>query len=266
MGSTGAMEEEGGGGMAAVLDFDILCATVALQTRGLSVEKRRREEEEEEGEEAGDEEIGAELAGVQRMWEGDIVDCFDDRRIAIETACCPCYRFGKNTRRAGLGSCFLQATVYLIFVAGALFNFVAFGITDQHRFLYLGVSCCISTGLYLGFFRARMKKHFNIKGNGTPLDDCLNHLICPCCTLCQESRTLEMNNVQNGVWHGRGDTICLAGAGEGSTTFIALRQPPLLAIRSPVHCSMERTTDDNKHSWSLDTSQSKPLVHVDQLV
>ncbi|KAG6512041.1 hypothetical protein ZIOFF_030132 [Zingiber officinale] len=238
MGSTGAMEEAAGGGMAAVLDFDILCATVALQTRGLSAEKRRLEEE---GEEAGDEEIGAELAGVQRMWEGDIVDCFDDRRIAIETACCPCYRFGKNMRRASLGSCFLQATVYLIFVAGALFNFIAFGV-----------------------FRARLKKQFNIKGNGTLLDDCLNHLICPCCTLCQESRTLEMNNVQNGVWHGRGDTICLARGGEGSTTFIALRQPPLLAIRSPGHSSMERTTDDNQHSWSLDTSQSKPLVSVDQ--
>lgn len=81
----------------------------------------------------------------------------------------------------------------------------------------------------------------------------------------QESRTLEMNNVQNGVWHGRGDTICLARGGEGSTTFTALRQPPSLAIRSPIHCSMERTTDDNKHSWSLDTSHSKPLVPADQL-
>lgn len=81
------VEEEGTKGVAegvAVLDFDMLCATVALQTQGFS-EKRRKavaeaEEEEEEREEGG------EFGGVQRMWEGDILDCMEDRRIAIEAA------------------------------------------------------------------------------------------------------------------------------------------------------------------------------------
>ncbi|XP_074583435.1 uncharacterized protein LOC141839554 [Curcuma longa] len=272
MGSMGAVEEsamktedegEAGCNMAAVLDFDILCATVALQTKGISVEQQLRNEE---GEGAGEEEMGVEFAGVQRMWEGDIVDCFDDQRIAIETACCPCYRFGKNMRRANLGSCLLQAIVYFIFIAGALFNFIVFGITSRHWFLYLGASCCISAGLYLGFFRARMKRQFNIKGNKTPLDDYLNHLLCPCCTLCQESRTLEMNNVHNGVWHGRGNTICLTSGGLGSMGFKTLHQPAFFATRSPGHCNMERMTNDNEHSWSIDASHSKPLVPLDQLV
>ncbi|RZS19160.1 hypothetical protein BHM03_00051506, partial [Ensete ventricosum] len=91
--------------VAAVLDFDMLCATVALQTQGMSLGKSRRKEAVTE---EGDEDEEMEFGSVQRMWEGDVTDCFDDRRIAIETACCPCYRFGMNMRRANLGSCFLQ--------------------------------------------------------------------------------------------------------------------------------------------------------------
>nr|GFB33328.1 PLAC8 family protein [Tanacetum cinerariifolium] len=45
-------------------------------------------------------------------------------------------------------------------------------------------------------------------GSDNSLDDCVSHLICPCCTLAQESRTLEMNNVHDGTWHGR-DEQCL---------------------------------------------------------
>ncbi|URD89699.1 Cys-rich domain containing protein [Musa troglodytarum] len=102
----GTQEEEAvGGEVAAVLDFDMLCATVALQTQGMSVGKSRRKEAVAE---EGDEDDEMEFGGVQRMWEGDVTDCFDDRRIAIQAACCPCYRFGMNMRRANLGSCFLQ--------------------------------------------------------------------------------------------------------------------------------------------------------------
>ncbi|XP_062162563.1 uncharacterized protein LOC133869552 isoform X2 [Alnus glutinosa] len=165
----------------AVVDFDMLCSTVALQAqRGKwrSFENVGEEEEEE----------GGEFGGVLRMWEGEVQDCFDDRRIAIESACCPCYRFGKNMRRAGFGSCFIQ-------------------------------------------------------GRDSSLDDCIYHLICPCCTLCQESRTLEMNNVQDGTWHGRGDTICIGGFGEGSKAFFELQQPPLVSINSPEPCSMPKSTD-----------------------
>ncbi|RRT85988.1 hypothetical protein GW17_00040288 [Ensete ventricosum] len=107
-----AEEEEddaGGRDVAAVLDFDMLCATVALQTQGLSVGKTRRKDPVAE---EADEEARSEFGGVQRMWEGDVMDCFEDRRIAIEAACCPCYRFGKNMQRANLGSWFLQVRLY----------------------------------------------------------------------------------------------------------------------------------------------------------
>ncbi|RVW13835.1 hypothetical protein CK203_079443 [Vitis vinifera] len=50
-----------------------------------------------------------------------------------------------------------------------------------------------------------------LQGGDSSLDDCVYHLICPCCTLCQESRTLEMNNVQDGTWHGRAVTQYASG-------------------------------------------------------
>lgn len=62
----------------AVIDFDMLCATVALQTQGLPTVKRAKEDEFEEGIDFG--------GGVQRMWEGEVLDCLDDRRMALETA------------------------------------------------------------------------------------------------------------------------------------------------------------------------------------
>ncbi|URD89697.1 Cys-rich domain containing protein [Musa troglodytarum] len=157
----GTQEEEAvGGEVAAVLDFDMLCATVALQTQGMSVGKSRRKEAVAE---EGDEDDEMEFGGVQRMWEGDVTDCFDDRRIAIQAACCPCYRFGMNMRRANLGSCFLQATAHSIFIVAALFSFIAFVITNRYCFLYMAIASTFSSGLYLGHFRTRLKKQFNIR-------------------------------------------------------------------------------------------------------
>lgn len=61
----------------------------------------------------------------------------------------------------------------------------------------------------------------------------------------QESRTLEINNVQDGTWHGRGDTICIGGFGEGSKAFFELHQPPLVSIMSPDPCNMQKSTDSS---------------------
>ncbi|PQQ21597.1 protein PLANT CADMIUM RESISTANCE 12 [Prunus yedoensis var. nudiflora] len=186
----------------SVVDFDVLCSTVALQTQG-------------------------------KMWEGEVLDCLDDRRIALESLCCPCYRFGKNMRRAGFGPCSLQGTLHLILAVLVILNCIAFIVTKKHCFIYLAVAFTISLGTYLGYFRTQMKKKFNIRGNDSSLDDCIYHLICPCCALCQESRTLEMNNVQDGTWHGRGDTIYIGSLGEGGKSIFELQPPPIVSIKSP---------------------------------
>ncbi|OVA06774.1 Uncharacterized protein family Cys-rich [Macleaya cordata] len=243
----------------AVMDFDMLCATVALQTQAgfYSRSTWGKLDDDSEGGEFG--------GGVQRMWEGDVLDCFEDRRIALETACCPCYRFGKNMGRAGFGPCFIQGTMYFILAVTTLVNYIAFAVTQQRCFLYLAVAFTISAGTYFGYFRRQIRKQFNIRGSDSSLDDCLNHLICPCCTLCQESRTLEMNNVQDGIWRGRGDTLCIGSQAETSKAFIELHQPSLIPTKSPDHCNMERASIDTDHSWSVDANHAEPLVPPIQL-
>ncbi|KAF8409385.1 hypothetical protein HHK36_005460 [Tetracentron sinense] len=227
----------------AVLDFDMLCATVALQMQGKQGVLEQADED------------GGEFGGLQRMWEGEVLDCFEDRRIALETAwssqfniigeddvCCPCYRFGKNMRRAGFGSCFIQGTFYFILAVTALLNYIAFTVTKRHCFLYLAVAFTISAGTYLGFFRTRIRKKFNIR----------------------ESRTLEINNIQDGIWHGRGDTICIGSYGEGGKTFFELHQHTLLPTKSPDLCSMQRATNGSDHTWTVGASHSDPLVPPSQ--
>lgn len=61
-----------------LLDFDMLCSTVALRAAQGKWGKLQGEEHEEHNE-------GGVFGGVLRMWEGDLFDCFDHRRIALES-------------------------------------------------------------------------------------------------------------------------------------------------------------------------------------
>ncbi|CAA6672016.1 unnamed protein product [Spirodela intermedia] len=172
-----------------------------------------------------EDELAVEVEGVQRMWEGGVFDCLQDRQIAIETSWILLFQLTmlqvwKNMSRANLGSCFFQGAVYLFLTVAILFNAVAFMITLWHGFLYLGIVSVTSAAIYLGYSRGRIRKQFNIRARDSALDDCVSHLVC-LAVLC-ESRTLEMNNVQDGVWHGRSDTICI-----GSKTFRNSANPPL---------------------------------------
>ncbi|XP_061368821.1 cell number regulator 2-like [Gastrolobium bilobum] len=223
----------------AVLDFDMLCSSVALQTAHGTWGKLGGTLG------AGDEE---QHGGVLRMWEGELLDCFDDRTIALESACCPCYRFGKNMKRAGFGSCYIQAIVYFLLATGALLNFIAFTVTRRPYFLYIAVAFIVTVGAYLGFYRTCMRKKFNIKGSDSSLDDCVYHFVCPCCTLCQESRTLEMNNVQDGIWHGRGDTMCIGGVRDVSKALYELCPPPIESIKSNDESCTEKSIDISNQS------------------
>lgn len=242
---TRGIEEENSGGEeerlledVTVVDFDMLCSTVALQTHGKWGKLGG----------VGDEEEVTESGGVFRMWEGELLDCFEDRRIALESTCCPCYRFGKNVNRAGFAFPYVQGIAYFFLTSGVILNLIAFIATSKHCFLYLAVSFAITTGAYSGLFRTRIRKKFNIKDRDSSLDDCIYHLICPCCTLCQESRTLEMNNVQDGTWHGRGDTMYIGGFNEGSKTLFDLHPPPIVSMMSNDRTGNEKSTDAGDQS------------------
>lgn len=68
----------------AVLDFDMLCSSVALQTAhgtwGKLGGTNFGGDDDDDGEQRGEE-----FGGVLRMWEGEVLDCFDHRCIALES-------------------------------------------------------------------------------------------------------------------------------------------------------------------------------------
>lgn len=236
-GCDGELDGEG----MAVLDFDVLCATVAMQSQRLSFELRSLADREGGG-------------GVQRMWEGGLMDCLDDNKILLQTACCACATFGKNMQRAGFGTCIGQGVVHLFLVISVLISYIAFGVTQQYIFLYVGIALNLFIAAYVGYYRTQMRRRFNIKGSDSALDDCMHHLLCSCCTLCQEGRTLEMNNVQDGIWRGRGDTILVGGYQESHKSSLGSQQSDVVTV-SPEVCSMNKSD----HAWSR-LSDQEPLV------
>eukprot|EP00249_Psilotum_nudum_P016419 c25816_g1_i2 orf=214-993(+) len=176
-----------------IVDFDVLCATVARQSEALAVELDQTLAEETAG-------------GVQRMWEGGVLACFDESEIVLQTVCCPCVTFGKSLARAGFGTCFGKGSSADSFVSA--------------------------------------------------VDDYLNHCLCGFCTLCQEARTLEMNNVHDGNWHGRGDTVLV---GSYSACGFHHSQPAEMNHPVVITVSPDSSSKDSlEHSWiqSADGSSS----------
>ncbi|KAH7280247.1 hypothetical protein KP509_37G057700 [Ceratopteris richardii] len=209
----------------SILDFDFLCASVAMQRDPLSVDAQRDAYE----------------AGVQRMWEGGVLDCFEDKEIALQTLLCPSVTYGKNLSRAGFGSCVAKAGVHFLLLATALVTYVLFLCAYGHQYLYASIFILICAASYASFYRIQIRRKFNIKGKDidgfvSAFDDSLNHFICGCCALCQEARTLEINNVQDGNWRGRGDTIWVGSyampANQQGTESLELKPPVIITISS----------------------------------
>ena len=81
------------------------------------------------------------------------------------------------------------------------------------------------------------------------------------CNLDQESRTLDMNNVQDGTWHGRGDTICIGGYSEGSKASFQLHPPPVVSTNSVDPCTVQISINVGDHSWDSEVGHcTEPLV------
>lgn len=230
-----------------ILDFDLLCATIAMQREPLSLDIQRDSCE----------------VGVQRMWEGGVLDCFDNKEIALQTFCCPSITYGKNLKRAGFGSCISKGGIHFLLLSGALVSYVLFICAYGHRFLYSAIGLLICVAAYASYYRIQIRRRFNIKGSDSDgivsaFDDSLNHFICGCCTLCQEARTLEMNNVQDGNWHGRGDTIWVGSysmpTGSQNVEPAELKQPVVVTI------STEHNRESDGHSWNQHQESCAPLM------
>ncbi|KAL0442849.1 UNVERIFIED_CONTAM: hypothetical protein Slati_2007600 [Sesamum latifolium] len=202
---------------ATVLDFDMLCSTVAMQAH-------------------------------KGRW-GKLNGDNEDEKFVSD-----CHQYGGGSLECGKGF------IHFILAVVALSNLLAFVITRTRCFLYLAIAFTVFIGTYLGYHRMQIRRKFNIKGGESSVDDCVHHLVCPFCTLSQESRTLEMNNVQDGIWHGRGDTICIGSFSEDATAFLELNPRFVVSTKSPELLSMQKTSNDSVVLSASVLDHSPPLA------
>lgn len=69
-----------------------------------------------------------------------------------------------------------------------------------------------------------------------------------------------MNNVQDGIWHGRGDTICIGSFSKDSKPSLDLNPPFVVSTKSPEFTAMQKTSDDSIRSSTSVVAESTPLV------
>jgi Cys-rich protein (TIGR01571 family) len=220
--------------------------------------------------------------GLQRLWEGGLFEIGDHSDVTIQTACCPCATFGTNMERSGFGTSWGQGGILLLLSIGAVSFYVMFLCTGSPWFIYGMLSLLVLMAMYAGHYRARIRKRFNIIGSEggdtvSSIDDHLYHIMCGCCSLCQEARTLKTNNVLNGQWYGRGDILVIgsqvlftpAGTTQLSPAayqrFSPWQKHPASKTDQPLAAVTTPSTSDPEigHSWSchaLHQQQSLPLL------
>ncbi|KAH9576394.1 hypothetical protein CY35_01G158900 [Sphagnum magellanicum] len=216
--------------------------------------------------------------GLQRLWEGGLFEIGDHSDVTIQTAFCPCATFGRNMERSGFGTSWGQGGIFLLLSVGAVSFYITYVCTGSPWFIYGTLSLLLLMAMYAGHYRVRMRRRFNIIGSEggntvSLIDDHLYHLMCGCCSLCQEARTLKSNNVLNGKWHGRGDILVIGSqvlftpAGTTQLSPAALQKfSPLRKLLTKVDktLAVKASTSDPEagHSWSSHTvhQQSLPLL------
>ncbi|KAL7099958.1 hypothetical protein ACP275_09G119400 [Erythranthe tilingii] len=122
---------------------------------------------------------------IGNPWNSGLFDCHLDQTNAWMTALSPCVTFGQiaevlDASEPSQGS---QLTCPI----GSLI------------FLLMGVLC---TNTLIGSkFRAKLRKKYGLVE--APYQDVLSHLICPCCSLCQEFRELKSRGLDPSLgWQG----------------------------------------------------------------
>ncbi|XP_072995537.1 protein PLANT CADMIUM RESISTANCE 8 [Typha latifolia] len=117
---------------------------------------------------------------VGRSWTTGLFDCACIQTNTLMTACFPCLTFGQIAEIIDEGetSCTLGS------------------------FLYLLLAPTLCTCWVLGSnYRSKLREKYNLVQ--APAEDCVVHLFCPCCALCQEFRELQNRGIDPSLgWMG----------------------------------------------------------------
>ena len=125
----------------------------------------------------------------------------------------PCCAFARNMQR-GLGLAFLSQFAAFLVLAylgrAAALTLSSLCIADHHVLpncvalvpsINVAYWILVSAfALYAGYRRHQLRQRFRIEGSEAC--DYAAWLCCPMCALCQETRTLAHNRVEDGIWLG----------------------------------------------------------------
>ncbi|XP_074337444.1 protein PLANT CADMIUM RESISTANCE 2-like isoform X2 [Apium graveolens] len=116
-------------------------------------------------------------------WSSGLCGCFSDVPNCCLTFFCPCITFGRIAEIVDNGntSCGSACAVHAILGC------------------YTGCGCLLSC-----LYRSKMRKQYMLKKS--PCEDCLVHLFCGMCALCQEYRELHIRGYDK---HSRGVTMAV---------------------------------------------------------
>ncbi|KAF3614825.1 Cell number regulator 1 [Capsicum annuum] len=108
-------------------------------------------------------------------WSTGLCHCFDDPANCLVTCVCPCITFGQISEilNKGTTSCASRGALYGL----------------------LGVTGLPS--LYSCFYRSKMRGQYDLEE--APCVDCLVHVFCEPCALCQEYRELKNRGFDMGI-------------------------------------------------------------------
>ncbi|CAM6043366.1 unnamed protein product [Sphagnum compactum] len=196
-----------------------------------------------------------------------------------QAACCPWATFGKKMERAGFGATRGQGGVFLLLFLGALGSYIVFTYTGRPWYIYGTLSLILLMATYAGFYCARMRRRFNNDdSNGdnvvSTIGDHVSHLMCGCCSLCQEARTLNSDNVQNAVWHGHNDFHVIGNqvvfspiaSGKSSSSSWKMLPPWRIQSSQSKESAVITVTSDSdledQQTWSQEDSDSVPLMKL----
>ncbi|CAA7043862.1 unnamed protein product [Microthlaspi erraticum] len=117
---------------------------------------------------------------VGSPWRTGLFDCQEDQTNAVITAFLPCVTFGQIAEVMDEGelTCPLGGFIYLLMMPALCSQWV------------MGSK-----------YREKIRRKFNLVE--APYSDCVTHVLCPCCSLCQEYRELKARSLDPSLgWNG----------------------------------------------------------------
>ncbi|CAN8321524.1 unnamed protein product [Cochlearia groenlandica] len=113
-------------------------------------------------------------------WSTGLYDCHEDQTNAVMTIIAPCVTFGQIAEVVDEGetTCPLGSFIYLLMMPALCSQWV------------MGSK-----------YREKIRRKFNLVE--APYSDCATHVLCSCCSLCQEYRELKIRNLDPSLgWNG----------------------------------------------------------------